>query len=147
MSERINLRALFRRARRASLSLVLAAFVLTAGLAVSAWAFLSARPGANAPGSGTERIEATVITVRPNGFEPAEITRPKGRFILAVNNRTLSTDLELQLERENGNHVREVKVHRNRPNWREVVDLPPGQYVLREASHPDWACRITITAQ
>lgn len=147
MSERINLWALYRRARRASLSLVLAAFVLTAGLAASAWAFLSARPGANAPGSGTERVEATVITIRPGGFEPAEITRPKGRFILAVNDRTWLPEVELRLERENGNRVHEVKVHRNRPNWREMVDLPPGQYVLREASHPDWACRITIAAQ
>jgi hypothetical protein len=128
---------------------VLAALVLTAGLAVSAWAFLSSRPGAGAPApaSGAGRVEAVVITLRPDGFQPAEIKRPKGRFILAINHRAWLPEVALQLDREDGGRAKEVKVHRNKPNWREMVDLPPGQYVLREAGHPDWACRITITAQ
>jgi hypothetical protein len=86
-----------------------------------------------------------VITIRPSGFEPSEITRPAGRFILVVNNRSWLEETDLRLEREGGNRVREVRSRRNKPDWREVVDLPPGQYVLREANNPGWACRITIT--
>jgi len=85
--------------------------------------------------------------MRPRGFEPTEITRPAGRFILVVNNRSWLEEIELRLEREDGNRVREVRRHKNKPDWRDVVDLPPGQYVLKEANHPDWACRITITSQ
>jgi hypothetical protein len=25
------------------------------------------------------------------------------------------------------------------------LDLPPGEYVLAAAGHPEWACRITLT--
>ena len=43
--------------------------------------------------------------------------------------------------------VREIAVPREQPNWDEVVDPPPGVYLLTEATHPRWVCRIVITAQ
>src|SRR5258707_9850968 len=34
------------------------------------------------------QIEVELITVRPTGFEPKEITRPPGRFLLGVDNKS-----------------------------------------------------------
>ena len=31
-----------------------------------------------------DQLEAEVITILPRGFEPTEITRPKGKFLLSV---------------------------------------------------------------
>jgi hypothetical protein len=93
-----------------------------------------------------ERFEAEIITIRPNGFEPSEITRPKGRFILAVDNRSGVEEVTLRLDRETGNREREVRVHRKKLDWREVFDLNPGRYTLTEANHPNWVCHITIGA-
>ena len=103
--------------------------------------------GASEIGSNQERVEAELITIHPTGFEPAEITRDGGRFVLAVDNRSGLEEVDLQLNRENGSREREARVHRQQLDWREFVDLPPGRYVLKEVNHPDWACLITITGK
>lgn|SRR5262249_22618582 len=92
-------------------------------------------------------LRAELITITPRGFEPAEITRPKGRFLLAVDNRSGLDEVTLRLDRVAGNRLHEVRVPRKELDWSEVFDLNPGQYVLTEANNPRWACRFTITAQ
>lgn len=136
-----------------SLAITATAFIALAVLAVSARSWLAPAAASEPPAPAAapvlqtnERLEAVTITIRPSGFEPSEITRSKGRFILVVNNRTWLEEIELRLEREDGGRVREVRRRRNKPDWREVVDLPPGQYVLKEANNPGWACRITIVS-
>jgi hypothetical protein len=87
--------------------------------------------------------EVEMIKLTAKGFEPAEITRPRGKFLLAVTNRTNLPDLSLRLVHENRRSLDTKRLVRDM-NWRRVLDLPPGHYSLREASHPDWLCRITI---
>lgn len=92
-------------------------------------------------------MEVELVTVGRHGFDRSAITRRKGRFLLAVDNRSGLEAIDLQLVRENGNRDREMKVHKRKPDWKGLVDLPPGSYKLTEAGHPDWVCRITITAR
>jgi len=93
------------------------------------------------------RIEAQPITLTPQGFEPTEITRPKGPFLLVINDRTGPRPLEWRLERQGGNHLKSVSMPMGKHKWREVVDLPPGNYLLSESGNPQWKCQITITDQ
>lgn len=90
-------------------------------------------------------IEAEIVTVRPTGFEPAAITRPRGEFLLVINNRSGLEEVKWRLDRETGGNLREVKIHDGKLRSGNFEDLPPGRYVLTEANHPDWICRITIT--
>lgn len=94
-----------------------------------------------------QRIEAEIITILPTGFEPTAITRPKGPFILEVEDRSGLREVDIQLSAERGGRVFRVKAPRERADWNRLVDPPPGRYVLTEVNHPDWACVITITAQ
>jgi hypothetical protein len=103
---------------------------------------LAVANGPQAPSSSPAEVE--LIDLRPSGFEPREITRPAGRFLLGVNNRTGLTDLSLVLANESGRSEGSKRLSRMK-TWREVLDLQPGRYVLREATHSDWLCRITIT--
>jgi hypothetical protein len=80
------------------------------------------------------------------GFEPKEINRPKGQFLLVVHNRSGVEEVNLRLDHEAGNRLHEVRVGRDRLDWRAPLDLHPGQYVLTEAGHPGWICRINVTA-
>ena len=96
---------------------------------------------------GKERFEAELIALYPEGFNPARIERPAGRFLLAVDNRSDLEDVTLLLERENAGSHREVKVTRRIPRWRQVEDLSPGKYTLTVAEKPKWSCSITITAR
>jgi len=92
-------------------------------------------------------FESELITITPHGFEPQEITRPQGRVLLMVDNQTDLAVSSLQFTREAGPRINEMQVSREQPNWSEAVDLPPGRYVLTEAEHREWQCRITITAR
>jgi hypothetical protein len=94
-----------------------------------------------------ERFETELITIRPQGFEPAQITRPPGRFVLSIHDRSGSDQLELRFEREHGSRVNALQGRKRKFSWADEVDLPPGRYVLLEASHPEWRCLITITAR
>lgn len=91
------------------------------------------------------QIEAEIVTVTPHGFEPLEITRPQGSFLLMIDNRSGLAISHPQLGRAAGERLRDITVPREDPNWSEVVDLPPGRYLLGEAGHPGWTCQITIT--
>lgn len=95
----------------------------------------------------SERIEAELVTIKPSGFDPLEIRRPRGVFYLRVNNRSEIHDLDLRLDREAGERLQEVRLPRGRLNWMKSLDLPPGTYRLSEVNHPDWVCTITITAR
>jgi len=62
----------------------------------------------SAPMSGqqtSQRIEAELITLTPDGFEPAEIKRSQGRFLLALDNRSGVREITLRLDREAGNRL------------------------------------------
>jgi hypothetical protein len=92
-----------------------------------------------------ESVEAVVLTLHPKGFEPDSIARAAGRFILGVSNRSGVGQISLRLDRENGVSLFNAQISRNKPQWGEVFDLSPGTYLFREASHPKWVCRVTIT--
>lgn len=103
-------------------------------------AVIQQQPGQNA-------FEAELVTVTPTGFEPTEITRPQGRFLLAIDNRSGLDDVDLYLERETGGRANVVLSRRGKLAWREAIDLPPGTYLLRAGNDESWRCRISITAR
>lgn len=53
----------------------------------------------------------------------------------------------LRLDREAGGRVKEVRLRSKKERAAGVFDLPPGDYLLTEANHPGWVCRIKVTPQ
>ena len=98
-------------------------------------------------GNAPQPMEAEGITIRPTGFEPAEIKRDIGEFFLVVHNRSWLGEVELRLDQEAGNRLHDVRVRREKLDWGSPLDLHPGRYVLTEANHPGWACHIIVTAR
>ena len=89
--------------------------------------------------------ESEVVTLLPEGFEPAEITRPRGEFLLVVHNRSGLDEVTWRLEREAGSRLREVRLGEGRLRSGSFEDLTPGTYLLSADGHPEWVCRVTIT--
>jgi hypothetical protein len=100
-----------------------------------------ATPIAAAP---SQRIEVEVVVLTPDGFQPATITRARGQFILVAHHRSGLSQADLRLDRDTGAHVDQASVPRERAQWSNMYDLPPGRYLLTEATHPGWVCAITI---
>jgi hypothetical protein len=95
--------------------------------------------------SSASGVGAEHITLRRTGFEPNDITRPAGRFLLAVDNVTGMGQMSFRLLRETGNAVLDMPSKPNKFRLRQIIDLPPGRYFLVEVDHPEWVCRFTIT--
>jgi len=94
-------------------------------------------------------VQVELFTLHPHGFEPAQVTRPKGRVVLAVDNRSGVGDIRLQLHRVMGNEKQEKVVEKRTPrkqlDWGQLIDLRPGRYALSEVGHEKWVSFITIT--
>ena len=88
--------------------------------------------------------EIELITLRPAGFEPAEITRSKGPFVLFVNDRSGRENSSLGLLRANGDRLRTVSLQRNKSQWNDILDLTPGTYILQDVNNSALRCQITI---
>lgn len=88
-----------------------------------------------------------IVTLRPDGFEPAELSLPADPVVLSIHNRSGLEEVDLRLEVEAGPRFKEIRVPRKRLDIKEVVDLRPGRYRLTEANNPAWSCVITVAAQ
>ena len=63
-----------------------------------------------------------MISVGPDGFQPANLTRPSGRFLLAINNRSGLKELTFRLIREDGKLMQEARVDPKQPSWRSLMN-------------------------
>lgn len=132
---------------RLSSSAAMAAVIAVLVIVIASFAgsaYMKRDAALSPPREKPERLETELITLQPSGFEPHEIRRPQGSFILGVDNRAGVEAIELQLMRADGQRLNALQTPKRKVSWREVVDLPPGQYLLSVANHPDWTCNVTI---
>lgn len=99
------------------------------------------------PSDEPERTDVEIITLLPTGFEPKEINRPKGQFLLVVHDRSGTSEVNFHLNREAGNRLHDVRLEEGILSWRTPLDLHPGKYMLTDVEHPEWSCRINVTAR
>lgn len=90
------------------------------------------------------QMESELITVTQHGFEPQEITRPAGAFLLFIEDRSGFEHISPQLTRLAGLRVLNLAISREQPDWSDVLNLKPGTYLLTDSDHPSWLCRVTI---
>lgn len=93
------------------------------------------------------QTQAIVVIVRPRWVEPSELTLPAGDYLLVVQNRSGLRNVTFRFDRETGERFHEVHDPRHRLDWSKQFNLTAGVYVLTEADHPEWSCRINITPQ
>jgi hypothetical protein len=91
----------------------------------------------------TNDLEVELVTLRASGFEPAQVTRPKGPFVLFIEDRSGKEHSSFTLQQVAGEHLRQVNTTRTKFESYEVVDLPLGDYLLTNAN-TDSICRFTI---
>jgi hypothetical protein len=131
------------------LTLVLSLLLLISGVLICARWESSASPPVQSTqpqNQGSDaQVEAELVTATPTGFEPGEITRPQGRFLLAIDNQSGLDQLDLYLERDTGARLNMAIGRRGKLKWREILDLPPGRYILRAAHDQSWRCVVNLT--
>lgn len=98
-------------------------------------------------GKSGQKIQAEIVTITTRGFGPAEITRSAGPFLLVIEKEGRIQNLDLTLDRDDGENVHKRKLDSRNLNLREIVDLRPGHYTLKDINHPNLVCRINITSK
>jgi hypothetical protein len=93
----------------------------------------------------TQSLPGVVVTLYPQGFEPKEITRPAGTFLLIVNDYSRLDSTSLRLENASGIQLNGAASQKETPRWIRTQSLAQGEYILREENHPQWVCEIHIT--
>ena len=88
-------------------------------------------------------IQVETFRLGFNGFEPKEITRRPGPFVLGIDNYNFR-NASFELVREDGNTAHEINWPTGKTRYRKLLNLPPGNYLLREVNHPDWTAQIII---
>lgn len=91
-----------------------------------------------------DALEVELITLRPFGLEPAEITRNRGTFVLFVDDRSGREGSTLTLAQLNGDRQKEIRTNKKKSDSHDLVDLAPGVYLLIDDANPESNCRITI---
>ena len=147
------------RARHRTLAIMI--FLVLGVLAVSARGWLDPRRHSKVMTSHTAAVTVQTITnsgeaisapmeverirINRNGFEPSAISRPAGKFLLAFDNQAkVDEAVSVEIYRVNGQRLHELKANKGQPRQQRILDLPAGEYVLKEANHPQWNCTILI---
>jgi hypothetical protein len=99
-----------------------------------------------AQGGGRREVSSLRVTIRPTGFEPAEVRLPAGSVLLTVANRSGLREVALRwdVEGDGGGTLHRARMTLEQLDWRGAAFLTPGVYVLTETAHPEWKCRITV---
>ena len=93
------------------------------------------------------------LTLKPWGFEPAQVTLPNRAVFIQIHNRSGKRNVTFVLTRQPKGvgaaavpaaTVHSVALPPNQINWREYFELAPGDYVLTESGQPGVRCAITI---
>lgn len=90
-------------------------------------------------------LKSVLFTIHTEGFEPNEITLPAGKYVLAVDNRSGSEDVQLNLRRGQSEKLKEAKLSRKQMDWNSVIELTPGQYSLSDLNRPKWSANIKVS--
>jgi hypothetical protein len=95
-------------------------------------------------GQSAGSLEGEIVTIRPTGFDPPEITRQDGHFTLIVEDRSQLDAVTLYMDVSGGPQLAQADMPHEVLNWTQEFNLANGTYTLREANHPDWVCTIAI---
>ena len=89
-------------------------------------------------------IQVETFRLGVNGFEPKQIERRPGPFVLGIDNYDRFGAAAFELVHKDGNRVHEIKWPIGQNRYRKLMNLPPGNYLLRDVNHPDTTAQITI---
>jgi len=100
--------------------------------------------GASAAQGVSGATPSIFIRILPERMEPNSISVKPGRLVIIVQNRSTAPNIKLQLDQVNGGHIKTVPMVGGQRHSLETYTLPVGDYVLSEANHREWQCKISV---
>src|ERR1700750_637125 len=95
-------------------------------------------------GKKDQKLEIEAVTITPEGFDPQQLERTAGPFILSVTNQSGVDALNVRIETEQHERFREKSLPLVTPYWRERIAPPRGKDIIPEENHPEWTLTLII---
>lgn len=108
---------------------------------------LAARWPALPTAAQSPRIKAIYFRITPLGIEPAELTLPAGRYLVAIDNDSGFNVVDVKIDKERGPRLGNAQLPSGRRKWREFVVFTPGVFVFTDPGNANRVCSLTITNQ
>jgi hypothetical protein len=124
--------------------IVVSVLIITASSHSGSSARSLSRTALTPQGKKDQHLEIEDVTITPDGFEPQQLERTAGPFILSVTNQSGVDALNIRIDTEQHERFREKTVPLLTPYWRERIDPPPGKYIITEENHPEWTLTVII---
>ena len=100
-----------------------------------------AQRGAQAPVQAQGEVE--VIRLLRHGFEPAEISRPRGPFLLVI--KSYDHEGDHAFDAGASDHgLLPATILRDQERWSGLVDLAAGDHILQDHGRAERHLKITI---
>ena len=93
-----------------------------------------------------ERFPVVVVALTRFGFQPAALTLPEGKFLLAVQNNTGQENFQLELGEVKGQKLIVEKTKSENRFWDKPLNLKAGDYTLSVTENPRWSLALTVEA-
>lgn len=93
------------------------------------------------------RIKAIYFRITSLGIEPAELTLPAGRYLVAIDNDSGFNAVDIKIDKEGGPRVGSAQLPSGRRKSKGYVDFTPGRFVFTDSGDANRVCRLTITDQ
>ena len=117
-----------------------AGWAAAAVLSGSTW-LAAAQSNGPPPAPGPYEVE--VVSLFRHGFEPAEISRPQGPFLLVIRSYDHDSDHAFDAPATD-QEVLPGLIEKGRFRWTRLVDLATGEHVLQDHAHAERRLKITI---
>ena len=85
------------------------------------------------------------ILIDEDRMLPASFTVSEGRYRLRVYNSFASIRLDLLLDDDKGNRLKNSEVKDKATRGEVIVELKAGKHVLYAAQRPKWRCEVVVT--
>jgi hypothetical protein len=112
-------------------------------LSIAALFVVSGRAWAQSNGPAPAPYQVVVVSMFRHGFEPAEISRPQGPFLLVIRSYDHEGDHAFDAAAADQQAL-PASIEKDRFHWVGLVDLKPGDHILQDHDRADRRLKITI---
>lgn len=88
-------------------------------------------------------IDSIRFTITRTGIIPAEVGVREGNFFLQIDSLIGKDNPNYVITRD-GRQTKEIKPSKGKRRWREVISLPPGDYVISVVGEPQLRALLKV---
>jgi hypothetical protein len=89
-------------------------------------------------------FKLVLLALLPHGFETDEMQLEAGEYRFIIGNRTGVKEVNIRITREGTQQLAAATVGGRARDWKQRLNLTPGNYLISADENRNWTCRIVV---